>query len=696
MTHGVILFALYGSLLLTTSMAAAGNSFAETFQMDEYLKFPPVFVYDDFEDCRRWYRDEYVYCIVKAPLAPDDSSALWRNLSYFSSDYHHYDHSVLERGVCVPKCRNAITQNATDKGSIDRLSREEMIHRCISAEITPHYNLIVSSRLRIEHCYSRDTENIPYDWLDVLFFILAAAIIALVVASTVYDMHQQAKQKFPEDYFTRSSKQAHQRLLTAFSFPRNIRRLKEPMHTQTRIDLACFEAFRFAQMFRVIFLHVSIAHLKIPQRNPEYLEQLQHGASLQTFIAEFQNYVQTFFTIGGMLMAINFLDHVRKNPTFRLSYFGERLLNRLCRLVPTYAFMILLEASVMRHLIDGPFGQQFIGQSANNCQDRWWMNLLFVNNYIGWDNPCFIPSWYLATDLQLYIFGLAIMMIFWKWPSTRRYIFGAVFLYSVVVPAVTYMMNDITPVMTVDMKDTEQYIRGQQFQSILYFPFHQNTGIYFFGILAGIVYHHYRDQRNELFKVAAFRQLAQFAGLLYVFCMATVSWVVSNLNWLPAICLAAYASAFKLSWGLFNTIILLALTLLHRHNWIKMALSHPIFRVLGKLGYSVYLIHFTVIVQVYGREKAPIYSNELIVTGYTVEVLFFSYILGAFLCVLVELPTGAALKELIEPRAQKASINQVHTASEPIGSNQMVPPSAVTNGTPASDAAVMTSAEQNR
>uniref|UniRef100_A0A182VS45 Acyltransferase 3 domain-containing protein n=1 Tax=Anopheles minimus TaxID=112268 RepID=A0A182VS45_9DIPT len=681
-------FVLCGVLLLSSS-TAAGNSYADTFQMEEYLKFPPVFLYDDFEDCRRWYRNEHVYCIVKAPLAPDESSALWRNISYFSSDYHHYDHSVLERGVCIPKCHDAIIQNATESG-MDRLSREEMIHRCISAEITPHYNLIVSSELHIQHCYSHETENIPYDWLDVIFFILAAVIIVLVVASTVYDLHQQAKQKFPEDYFTRNSKQAHQRLLTAFSFPRNIRRLQEPIHTQTRIDLACFEAFRFVQTFRVIFLHVTIAHLKIPQRNPEYLEQLQHGASLQTFIAEFQNYVQTFFTIGGMLMTVNFLDHVRKNPTFRLAYFGERLLNRLCRLVPTYAFMILLEASVLRHLIDGPFGQQFIGESADNCQRQWWMNLLFVNNYIGWDHPCFIPSWYLATDLQLFIFGLMIMMVFWRWPATRRFIFSAIFLYSVIVPAVAYLLTNITPVMTVDMKDTEQYIRGQQFQSVLYFPFHQNTGIYFFGMLAGIVYHHYRDQRKELFNVAAFRQLAQFSGLLYVFCMATVSWVVSNLSWLPAICLAAYASAFKLSWGLFNTVLLLALALLHRHNWIKMALSHPIFRVLGKLGYSVYLIHFTVIVQVYGREKAPIFSNELIVTGYTVEILFFSYIFGALLCVLVELPTGAALKELIEPTAQKPTINQVHTASEPIG-GQVGPTSTGLTSTPAaSDATIMT------
>ncbi|XP_058117403.1 uncharacterized protein LOC131284617 [Anopheles ziemanni] len=688
MSHRAIIFlaALHGTLLLAGT-PVEGHPFADAFQMEEYLKFPPLFVYDDFEDCRRWYRDDYVYCIAKAPLAPDDTSTLWRNLSYFSSDYHHYDHTVLERGVCLQKCHDALIQNGTE--GTERLTREELMHRCISAEVSSQYDLTVSPNLRIHYCYSKSTESVAYDWLDVAFIVLAAIIIAIIIASTVYDLHHQAQQNFPESYFSRSSKLAHQRLLTAFSIPRNIRRLKEPIHTQTRADLACFEAFRFVQTFRVIFLHVTIAHLKIPQRNPEYLEQLQHMASLQTFIAEFQNYVQTFFTIGGMLMAINFLDHVRKNPTFRLSYFGDRLLNRLCRLVPTYAFMILLEASVLRHLVDGPFGKQFIGESAQNCQRWWWANLLFVNNYIAWSEPCFIPSWYLATDLQLFAFALAIMMVFWKWPTTRKYIFGALFLYSAVIPAIEHLLaTNATPVMTVDMKDVEKYMRGQHFQDLLYFPFHQNTGIYFCGVLAGIVYHHFRDQRKQLFQQTAFRQLAQVSGLLYVCSMASVSWVVSNLTWLPAIVLALYASAFKISWGLFNTVILLALALLHQNHWLKASLSHPIFRVLGKLGYSVYLIHFTVIMQVYGRERAPIFSNEKIVTGYTIEVLFFSYIFGALLCVLVELPTGALLKELLEPRAdtRQPSINQVHSAPEPIGTPSVKAGTPATGTEPSSTA----------
>uniref|UniRef100_A0AAG5CWG7 Acyltransferase 3 domain-containing protein n=1 Tax=Anopheles atroparvus TaxID=41427 RepID=A0AAG5CWG7_ANOAO len=679
----MLLAALHGTLLLI-GVPVEGQPFSGAFKMEEYLKFPPLFAYDDFEDCRRWYREDYVYCIAKAPLAPDDTSTLWRNLSYFSSDYHHYDHTVLERGVCLQKCQEVLIQNGTE--GTDRFTREELVYRCISGEVSAQYELTVSPDIRIQYCYSKSTESVAYDWLDVAFLVLAAMILALVIASTVYDLHQQAAQNFPEGYFARSSKQAHQRLLTAFSLPRNIRRLKEPIHTQTRADLACFEAFRFVQTCRVIFLHVTIAHLKIPQRNPEFLEQLQHTAGLQTFIAEFQNYVQTFFTIGGMLMAINFLDHVRKHPTFRLAFFGDRLLNRLCRLVPTYAFMILLEASVLRHLVDGPFGKQFIGESADNCQRWWWANLLFVNNYIAWSEPCFIPSWYLATDLQLYAFALAIMMIFWKWPATRKYIFSALFLYSAVTPAVAYLLSTSTPVMTVDMKDVEKYMRGQHFQDLLYFPFHQNTGIYFCGVLAGLAYHHFRDQRKQLFQHAAFRQLAQLAGLLYVCSMASVSWVVSNLAWLPAVGLAVYATAFKISWGLFNTVLLLALALLSRHHWIKATLSHPIFRVLGKLGYSVYLIHFTVIVQVYGRERAPIFSNEKIVTGYTIEVLFFSYIFGVLLCCLVELPTGALLKELLEPATgpRKPSINQVHTAPEPIGASHAsgTPSTTAGPGTP--------------
>lgn len=51
------------------------------FAAEEYQKFPKLFQYDEYEDCRMTYREQYVYCVVRARIRPDDGSELWRNIS---------------------------------------------------------------------------------------------------------------------------------------------------------------------------------------------------------------------------------------------------------------------------------------------------------------------------------------------------------------------------------------------------------------------------------------------------------------------------------------------------------------------------------------------------------------------------------------------------------------------------------------
>lgn len=130
-----------------------------------------------------------------------------------------------------------------------------------------------------------------------------------------------------------------------------------------------------------------MAHNKVPQVNTDYMEHLQEDPLLIFFIAEFQNYIQTFLSISGMLLTINFLEHIRKNPDFNCSIFWEKLKARLCRIVPAYAFVILVECSILHRYLDGPIGQQFIGEAEQNCRRWWWTNLLFFNNYVRTDQP---------------------------------------------------------------------------------------------------------------------------------------------------------------------------------------------------------------------------------------------------------------------------------------------------------------------
>ena len=45
------------------------------------------------------------------------------------------------------------------------------------------------------------------------------------------------------------------------------------------------------------------------------------------------------------------------------------------------------------------------------CAETWWMNLLYINNYLSMNNICMIWSWYLAVDMQLFIVGGIFLVI---------------------------------------------------------------------------------------------------------------------------------------------------------------------------------------------------------------------------------------------------------------------------------------------
>lgn len=164
------------------------------------------------------------------------------------------------------------------------------------------------------------------------------------------------------------------------------------MNTEIRQDLSFLESFRFIQMMRVVLLHIVLALAKMPKVNPDATEHILHRPPVMLYVAEFQNYVQTFFSISGMLLTINFLEHTRKNPHFEARYWLDRLRARLYRIVPAYAFILLLEVSITRRFMVGPLAQQMIGESQTQCRKWWWNNLLFVNNYVAPEQPVSDPT----------------------------------------------------------------------------------------------------------------------------------------------------------------------------------------------------------------------------------------------------------------------------------------------------------------
>ncbi|XP_055587213.1 nose resistant to fluoxetine protein 6-like [Uranotaenia lowii] len=434
----------------------------------EYDKFPKIFVYDQFEECQQLYKADYVYCVVHARIQPDAQSQLWQNISIFSRDPSHYDHSLLEYGVCIQNCENRLrslgrlSENQTRQHTSEHYAA--VARECINLQLKSQYQLEVERQVQLYHCYSEQSDNPPVDALEVLFALLLVILFVAVTISTWYDMSLCSRLGFSEKHFSQAPKSKRERVLVSFSFPRNLKRLTESADGQIRQDLQFLEAFRFFQMFRVIMLHVFIAHSKAPQANTNYVEFTQHVPFMIFYIAEFQNYIQTFLSISGMLMTINFLEHVRKNPDYDGSVFWDKLKTRLSRLLPAYFFVVFMEASVARRFMVGPIGHHFVGEGQQNCRDWWWANLLFINNYIRTDSPCLIPMWYMAVDIQLFIFGMLAMLMIWKWPRTKVPFFVLAFACAAIIPTFTSYFKRLAPVMESNMKIANRYNRANDYQ----------------------------------------------------------------------------------------------------------------------------------------------------------------------------------------------------------------------------------------
>lgn len=46
-----------------------------------------------------------------------------------------------------------------------------------------------------------------------------------------------------------------------------------------------------------------------------------------------------------------------------------------------------------------------------NCNQYWWRNILYINNWYPFSQMCMIWSWYLANDMQLYVIAIVLLIL---------------------------------------------------------------------------------------------------------------------------------------------------------------------------------------------------------------------------------------------------------------------------------------------
>lgn len=102
------------------------------------------------------------------------------------------------------------------------------------------------------------------------------------------------------------------------------------------------------------------------------------------------NIVQTFFVIGGFLTAYLFLVQSEKENTSGLSLFFKFVILRYIRFAPLLLLTILVHSTWLYRAGNGPLWDKVIFAERQYCRDNWWINMLFLDNYVKIEEKCLI------------------------------------------------------------------------------------------------------------------------------------------------------------------------------------------------------------------------------------------------------------------------------------------------------------------
>lgn len=243
---------------------------------------------------------------------------------------------------------------------------------CFNYQLHRDYNL--SGYSLLEHCMSSKDLSKPMTPFHVLFAVLCGSVVLLVIRATYRDNIAVRNQN-------NNQMAAKNDIWMEFSLNRSIRRLFVTPQTKLQRDFAFVESVRVVSVFFIMSLHVLMAYGGSPLQNPEALELLFRNAPVRMASAVFPFLVHTFFTIGGLLLAVHFLDFMESSPRFRWQYFFMGVINRYMRMFPMYFIMWLYQVSWFDRMGYGAAGHSLVGVDMQLCKENGWSNFLFVNNY---------------------------------------------------------------------------------------------------------------------------------------------------------------------------------------------------------------------------------------------------------------------------------------------------------------------------
>lgn len=423
----------------------------------------------------------------------------------------------------------------------------------------------------------------------------------------------------------------------AFSFISNAKKL---LNTSTaKSPLACLNGLRVISMWWVIQGHVYGFSIYLLD-NAVYGGKITQRFTFQAILNGTFS-VDTFFFLSGLLVAYLALKELKDTGRLSWIYF---FLHRFWRLTPLYAFVLMIFTTLTLYMFSGPYisvlkaPDSLFLKAIDTCKDYWWTNLIYINNfypdYGSINGTCMGWAWYLAIDMQCYIFLAPVVIILLH----KRRLLGVSVAVGLVVVCIAirgflvsyYGMKNFQPPITKHLDDPW----GQN--GPLYQRPYARWSVYIVGMLTG----HVCNATNCRMKIN--RLLALLGWCVSTATALAVVYGLYYYNSHPPATMTPVASGFYLSlsrtlWAMCLSWVVLACVSGYGGP-VNSILSWQIWAPLGRLTFAAYLVHPIIIFVYYFNLVTPLHFTDLTMIYLYIANLVVSYAIAFIVSMAVEAP----------------------------------------------------------
>ncbi|XP_030766855.1 O-acyltransferase like protein-like [Sitophilus oryzae] len=607
---------------------------------EEYGSMPDLFHQDNFDKCML-LKDQAFYCSFTYQLEPLDRSnppEVWGIIQKVINASTNYRHDKLRHSICVPHtCPNV------SKASDDDPKLWKGIQDCYNSKFSEGGFKGKVIDMSCDTQYSK----YPIDWLDIICGVVFVGYVVFVFYATYYEGVARYESK---EVYNQLMETPKGKLLSAFSITKNWIRLKTVNSTKEVEKLRCIQGMRLYNTCLVVMSHTALSLIGPPVANTKYPESMHQNPGRLIFSSG-PICVGTFFLFSTFLLSNGLFDYLKDKKEMNMKMIVFAIFNRFFRLTPTVLVVVLFHATWLRHLSSGPKWNEFVGYEFLKCRANGWTNILYINNWYDTYVMCVPVTWYLALDTQYFVMALFLIKFLKANEKHFSLIIGTILGLTMIASFCQNYYYDFSALIL----PVPEFFYGIK-DLLGSFQFHYQVGSFIgnispatIGIAFGYYfYKHKYDEPDQYIFRTKFRQgiwwiMTFITAFLYLIITGSIILNVETEH------NAFWASVYvAVSRPLFAFIIGLGVIgFTEGIGWIALRVVQwsPTY-VLGRLTFSVYLIHMSVNLVKPGMARFPTYASDSVLFITFLGDIALIYILATILALLVELPVSQLQKQV--------------------------------------------------